>query len=428
MRYPIALAAVLFVSTTTSAQIRVDPVTVNVNSQGASTVFLSYGSIRADQFSAEALWCADVIPATPDVGFKCDPASTWGRLPLRNDLARPSGRSGFTDIMTIPQNVIRRAYQRAERGGGGSFYYVRRFASATGQPDEYIAIVCQLAGRGANVPFALTDAKLRFIPEKNVLTTPVGEAPPPLRAEIVYTGTGRLIGRWEVVVPGDELPTAEDLVPEGSLPVEQRTKQRRYTQLERFNIYLPPTGRYELKGPDPAKLPVAVSGLYHVLLRIEASDDPVGNTDLAAVGEGAGIVTSGGVAGFSMPMLRYYVGSADVDMGRADAAPLALLAPARDTVVKSGASVGFEWRAVPAAAFYRVELSDSAGKEILAAIVEAPLAKYVAPPLTGDRAVSGQVAWRVLALDANGREIARSRLGNFRHGIAEEAAPPPNPQ
>src|SRR5688572_7506793 len=108
-------------ASTALAQIKVDPAIVNVNAQGASTVFLSYGSIRPDQYSAEALWCASLVPAAPAIGAKCNPANTWGRLPLRNDLARPSGTGGFTDIMTIPQNVIRRAYQRATRGAVSDF-------------------------------------------------------------------------------------------------------------------------------------------------------------------------------------------------------------------------------------------------------------------------------------------------------------------
>lgn len=419
------LLFVVLLATAVNAQIRVDPVTVNVNSQGASTVFLSYGRLRADQFSVEALWCADLVPAAPDVGMKCNPATTWGRLPLRNDLARPSGTSGFTDIMTIPQNVIRRAYQRAERGDGGSFFYVRRFSSAAGNPDEYIAITLQLAGRNANVPFALTNARLRFTPDRNVLSTPTGQAPPPLHADLEYTGSGRLVGRWEIVVPGDEVPTAEDLVPEASLPVEARSKQRRYTQLDRFNIYLPPTGKYRLGGPDPAKLPVAISGLYYVLLRIEASDDSQGNTDLSAVGEGNGIVRSGGVAGFSMPMLRYYVGSADVDLEKVKAAPLELVRPLSDALVASGAPVPLEWRSSIAAKFYRVEVNDSSGNAVIAAIVESPVTRYTTPPLVGERAVSGKLSWRVVALDANGRELARSPVGSFRHGVAEQSGSQP---
>ena len=42
--------------------IRVDPVGVNVNSTGATTVFLTFGGI-ANYRPAEATWCGALIPA-----------------------------------------------------------------------------------------------------------------------------------------------------------------------------------------------------------------------------------------------------------------------------------------------------------------------------------------------------------------------------
>ena len=411
----------LFVHATSAmAQIKVDPAIVNVNAQGASTVFLSYGSIRPDQFSVEALWCASIVPAVPpSIGSTCNPANTWGRLPLRNDLARPSGTGGFTDIMTIPQNVIRRAYSRATRGSASSFYYVRRFGSNAGKPDEYIAIVCRLAGRGSKTPLAITDVKLAFATKKNVLSTPVGQAPPPLHADLTYTGTGRLIGRWEVVVPGVELPTPFDLVPEASLPVEQRATQRRFTQLSRFNVFLPPVGTYRLEGPDVSKLPAAIEGLYQVLLRVEASDDGEGNTDLAAVGSGTGIVSSGGVAGFPFPVLRYYVGGASANLERIDESRLTLVNPSMEAVVAAGTPIEFEWRSSVPAAFYRLDLKDSSGAILISAIIETPATKYRAPLLEGERQAEGKLTWSVVALDTGGREIARSPLATLRYGVAE---------
>lgn len=416
--------ALLFVTAGAGAQIRVSPAVVNVNASGASTVFLSYGNLRPDQFSVEALWCADVISAAPDIGQVCNPATTWGRLPLRNDLSRPSGRNGFTDVMTIPQNVIRRAYQRAAEGEGASFFYVRRFASRTGAPDEYIAIVCRMAGQGSDVPLALTDVRLRFSDERNVLSTPVGQAPPPLFADLTYTGSGRLTGRWELVLPGDDLPTDRDLLPEGSLPAEERSRQRRYLHLSRFNVHLPPTGKFRLEGPDVSRLPSAVEGLYHVLLRIEASDDGVGNTDLAEVGSGTGIVTTGGLAGFPLPVLRYYVGSARPDLTRAGGRKIDLIAPATEAVVAPGVAVRFAWSASPLAAFYRLDLRDGNGNNVLGAIIEAPVTEYVAPPLVGDRQVSGRLTWSLAALDARGAEVSRSEVAAFRHGVAEVAGKP----
>jgi len=295
--------ALLVTTLNVNAEIRRNPVAVNVNTQGATTVFISYGGLQ-NQIAAEALWCADLVPATPDIGMKCNPARTWGRLPERYELARPSGNAGFTDIMTIPQNVARRAYGSAANGANSAFFYVRRFISTTGGPDEYVFVLCRLAGGGASVPLALIDVQLRFAKDAEVLSTRTGEAPPAFFADIKYTGTGRFAGRWEVVVPGDEPPTAEDLIPEASLPVEQRSLQKRFAQVGRFDVFLPPGGSYRLQGPSPEKLPTAIEGLYQILLRVEATSDVEGNTDLSTVGSGQGTVYTGGVAGFSLPALR----------------------------------------------------------------------------------------------------------------------------
>src|SRR5215510_4426986 len=95
---------------------------------------------------------------------------------------------------------------------------------------------------------------------------------PQIKAEITYTGAGRLKGRWEVVMPGEERPEPNDLLTEASLPIEQRGTQRRYTELKRFNVFLTPNAKYTLIGPEPKALPMKVAGEYQILLRIEASD------------------------------------------------------------------------------------------------------------------------------------------------------------
>src|SRR5262249_41897160 len=121
-----------------------------------------------------------------------------------------------------------------------------------------------------------------------------GGKAPPIRADIKYTGTGRLHGRWEVIRPGDPWPESRDLLPEASLPVEERGTQQRYTQLSRFNVFLPPGGRYVLQGPDPARLPRDAAGQYLILLRVEASDDRENISDFSAVGAGVGAAAVGG--------------------------------------------------------------------------------------------------------------------------------------
>src|ERR1700687_1882402 len=106
--------AVLLSASSAPAAIRRDPTGVNVSSQSPTTVFITYAGL-ASQTPVDAVWCGEIVPAIPDVGFKCDPNTVYGRLPVRYDQSRLSG-SIFTDIMTIPANVARRAYQAAERG------------------------------------------------------------------------------------------------------------------------------------------------------------------------------------------------------------------------------------------------------------------------------------------------------------------------
>ena len=113
--------------------IAVNPKGVNVNSQGATTVFLTFGNLR-DYGPAEATWCGDLISAAPDQGLRCNPASIYGLLPSRYDRSRRSGNGAYTDIMSIPPSVARRAYQAAVNGEDSRFFYVRRFVSTTGGP------------------------------------------------------------------------------------------------------------------------------------------------------------------------------------------------------------------------------------------------------------------------------------------------------
>jgi hypothetical protein len=171
-----------------------------------------------------------------------------------------------------------------------------------GEADEYVAVTCRLAGSGARVPFSITSVKLQVNGDKNAPAIAIGNNISSFGAQITYNGTGRLKGRWEVVLPGDPLPNERDLLTAASLPLEQRGLQRRYTELQRFDLFLQPTGSVFLPGSNPAKFPRGTTGTHLILLRIEATDDFQGNSNI-----GTGIVNSGGVAGFPMPIFRYSV-------------------------------------------------------------------------------------------------------------------------
>jgi len=395
------------------AQIKVDPNGVNVNVNGATTVFLTFGGL-VNQVPVEAIWCGALMPAAPDIGMKPDPTTIFGRLPLRYDLSS-TRNNAFTDIMSIPPSVARRAYQAALEGADSRFYYVRRFASTIGGPDEYVAVTCRLAGGGARVPFALLDVKPVFQTGANVLSVKQDEKLPPLSAEIIYNGTGILKGRWEVVRPGEEPPTAEDLLTEATLPVEARGLQQRYTELSRFNVFLPPTGKFTLAGSEAARLPSDVEGLYMVLLRIEVSDDKEGNSNFANAGAGQGIVHSGAVAGFPMPPLRYFVGSVATRVVPASSGELLLLAPADSAGVVSTQPTTFSWLEVQQAAVYQLEIQDAQQQTVFSAMLQAGVNTYRAPAWLKDKISSRALLWRVKAVDLDGNTAGESnwRILNF---------------
>ena len=384
-----------------------DPNGVNVNSQGATSVFITFGGLN-NQVPVEAAWCGELIPATPDIGMRCDPATIYGQLPLRIDQSSlNASATAFTDIMSIPASVARRAWQAAARGENSAFFYVRRFVSTTGGPDEYVFVTCRMAGGGARVPLALLDVQLPFDVDSPVTSITRGAAPPSAVAIIHYNGSGRLIGRWEVVAPGEELPSSRDLLTEATLPPEERPLQRRFQQLERFSVFLPPTGRIVLPGPDPRLIPTSVEGLYHLLLRIEASNDKEGDSNLALAGAGTGVVHGGAVAGFPLPPLRYYVGgAAGVETGTARG--LQLIAPAAGASWSTGSALALSWAPLASALLYRIEIADGANNVLLSVLVQQGVAGYQAPDWVPARAPGSALRWRVRALDADGRGLAES--------------------
>jgi hypothetical protein len=400
------LAILPFLGSPAAAQIRVNPTGVSVSTMTATAVFLNYGGLR-NQSPVEAFWCGELIPAAPAIGNKCDPATMFGSLPLRYDLSQLGG-SLFTDIMSIPPSVVRRAYQAAEQGATSSFFYVRRFQRLGGGPDEYVAVTCRLTGGGARSPLSLTDVRVAFDGvTDNVLFVAPGDTPPPLVARIAYTGTGRLTGRWEIVLPGEEPPVRNDLLTEASIPVAERGLQRRFAQLERFNVFLPPNGKATLPGPDSRRLPSAAEGTYRILLRIEASNEREGDSDLGATGAGTGIVHNGAVAGFAMPVLPYVVAGDGARTPARDGSALRLLAPGDSDRVSGNSAIRLAWSASEVADFYRVDVETDRGAPVFSALLPRASLMYEAPGavLAGAGPI---VRWRVNALGADGSVRQRS--------------------
>lgn len=418
----IFLFACLAMAAFAQGEIRVSPTNVNVYSQGSTTIFLTYGNL-GDYRPAQTAWCGDLQPATPAVGFTCAPGTIYGTLPSRYDISRFSGNNAYTDIVSVPASVARRAYQAAARGEDSQFFYVRRFISISGAPDQFVVVTMRLSGNGAGAPFSLTDVQLDFGAGKGprangqeplVLFIEPGGQAPPIRADIKYTGAGRLRGRWEVVRPGDPQPEPRDLLPEASLPVEERGTQQRFTQLSRFNVFLPPGGRYFLQGPDPARLPRDAAGQYLVLLRVEASDDRENISDLSAVGAGAGVALGGAAAGFPLPALRYVVGGGDNTRNASAANSFEPLLPRDGVAIPAGAPIDFAWAASPQAAFYRLEVEDENGKLILSAMLKSSIRNYRAPSWLKSKVTGGNLRWRVVAMGRAGQYIGETEKRKFQ--------------
>lgn len=417
--FALILLICFFATVQAHAQIRVSPDGVNVNTQAPTSAFLTFGNLN-NQIPAEATWCGDLVPAAPAIGLKCNPATIFGVIPARYDRTTPSGTKSYTDIMTLPASVARRAYQAAVGGAASSFFFVRRFISTVGGPDEFVAVTCRMTGGTAGSPFSITDVKLGFKDiDKPILFTKGGEKPPQITAEISYTGTGRLKGRWEVVKPGEDAPTARDLLTEATLPLEQRGTQRRYTQLSRFNVFLPARGHYTLPGPNPADLPAEVEGEYLILLRIEASENADTASDLAAVGAGPSVVYGGAVAGFPMPVLHYFVGAGS------NALNVRQLAPVEGKTFTPDQPIDFVWMDVEKATLYRLEVADTNGRTIFSALLPQGSGTYRAPSWLRERATS-VLRWRVIALDKAGKQLSESdwRTLRFAEAISVEKAHP----
>lgn len=392
-------------SASLAQSIAVNPTGVNVNSQNSTSVFLTFGQIPLGYFPAEAIWCGELVPANlPALGLQCRPDKIYGSLPSRYNRSTFSGNRGFTDIMAIPPSVVRRAYQAAVRGASAGFFYVRRFVSVNGQPDQFVNVTCRMTGGGARVPFALTNVELKTPNGEPVLFLKSGETLPEIVAEIQYNGTGRLKGRWEIVQPGEESPSDEDLLTEATLPVEQRGNQRRFTQISRFNDFLLPVGKHRLSLKLNDKLPNQAAGQYLLLLRIEASDDKESDSDLQTIGVGNGTVHSGAVASFPMPTLKFFiVGEAE----KSNWEETALIFPSKERAVSTAQAPVFTWKELAKAAAYRLEVLDENGKLLLSAV--RLTTTYRAPSWFWQRFANKKTTWRIVALDEAGKTINQTK-------------------
>ncbi len=381
----------LLLTVSVFCQVAVSPNNVTAYSQGATSVYLTFSNV-VNLTPAESVWCGEIISAAPNIGFRCDPATIFGTLPARyNQSVLNNNR--YTDIMSITPTVARRAYTDAVNGNNAQFFYVRRFTSTIGGLDEYVPVTIRLSGNGAGVPFSLTAVKLQWQDGTKVVPfIKPDEDLPKITAEIRYTGTGRLKGRWEIVKPGEALPKARDLLSEGSLPPEERGTQKRYTLLSRFNLNLPPGGKYSLPGPENWRIDKTIEGMYILLFRVEASDAPNSGQN-------------GAVAGFQMPVLRYYVGNSS----NADVTQVTNIAIGGDLEDEKPPII-LTWKAVENSKLYRLEIEDEEGKKVFSAVVLPTNRAYQLPSFIQNLIASKQLKWKVSAIGEDGKELETTKL------------------
>jgi hypothetical protein len=417
-----AIAALAATTTVSAFAINaVNPTGVNVRSNAPNTVFITFQGLEANERAVEALWCGTVQPGigagSVTSSDPCVPGTLFGRLPLNFDRSRTTqgiGQKNFSDIMVIPASVVRRAVQEGIEGKNSDFFYVRHFTGgSTG--DKWVVVTCRLGAGGARSPLSLIDVKVSFSGQTDptqLFVLRSGERLPRFSADIQYNGSGQLKGRWELVRPGDSEPDANDLLTEATLPLELRNTQKRYLTVSRFSQFVVPNGVVRIDGPEPALFDTRVEGPYQVLLRIEATDDKEANSE---IGSGQ-LVKTGGVAGFPIPTLKYFVGDVaaasalQTRVSSASAAAVELMLPLADAAVDASRSVTFEWIEVVGAKIYRVEV-ESAGKLIITSSTEAT--RYTPPPSWIATRVQGAAQWRITALDADGRALAQSATRRF---------------
>jgi hypothetical protein len=389
----------------------VSPKRISVSSASDTVASVLYAFANGVSAAApgNAVFCLELtapLPASSATSsYPCVSGSEFARHPNTAAQFQTTAVAGLVrsarEPITIPSLVTRFAEQQGKR----EFYFVRSMAGG-----QFAVVTLQNLGNSAILPLTLTSAKLQFRGYESapIFFTRRGQTLPEIEAVMDYVGSGWLRGAWEIVQPGDPEPTPRDLLPEANLPLEQRGLQRRYPIVGNFSQYLPANGRIVLTPPDMSRLPVAVDGAYRVVLRLFAEPSIAGGGDAALIG---------GAASFSLPTLRYFVGSGRTEQAGMAIPDVSVVAPLAGYGFGRNEPVRFAWQSRAGASAYLLEAVAKDGSVVASAELPATAVSlastYEAPAPWRDKAKGRAERWRVSAIGDDGRLLAQSRWLTF---------------
>ena len=139
--------------------------------------------------------------------------------------------------------------------------------------------------------------------------------------------------------------------------------------------------------------------MHQILLRIEATDESESRSFF-----NSGFISSGGVAGFPLPIFRYSL--------TPPTAKIALLTPTDNTQHPIGQQLRFSWQAVDGASGYKLEVKQS-DRSILSAVLGANTTTYTAPPWL-KKAQGQALNWKIQALKSDGSLLIESETRNLQ--------------
>jgi hypothetical protein len=284
------------------------------------------------------------------------------------------GKAEISERVIIPKSVVDAAAARRQ----SRFLYTREYSDGFGSAAGDLVI--DLAGRIGG-EFAIDRLSLTFQDNSLVKVVNSDEELTAI-AEITFTGSGLLIGRWLIAEP----PSTAGRRFDGGVVSEREI----FTILR--HVVLPLAGQRKVRISSP-KLPTGISGLYAVRFRIERP----------GVGDEA-------------PTLIYEVNPFSVGMipmGPEGPSGIRIISPRGRTGLAPG--VTFSWERIPGSIAYQLEVFDGPeppqSVRVTGQVVPGDLTELTLSHLAGEDLTAGaSYWWRVVAFGPGGGVTGVSRL------------------